>query len=100
LAIGVDVVDEAAGAAHVRIAQKILGAVDRREADVQGVELLRELRHVPALDLVRDPRNDPCSRQNPVGSGEQARVLGKFRQADFPAKASPIASADSAAYKD
>ena len=60
-AIGIDIIDEAAGPQHMRIAEQILGTVDRREADVQPVEFRGKLRRVPALDHLGDARNDPAT---------------------------------------
>src|SRR6266566_5097404 len=38
-AIGIDVIDEAAGTQHMRIIEQIFGTIDRREADVEPVSV-------------------------------------------------------------
>jgi hypothetical protein len=55
LAIGIGVVDEAAGAQHVRIIKQVFGAIDRREADVEPVQRCGKLAGVPALDHRSSP---------------------------------------------
>ena len=58
-AIGVEIIDQPARPQHMRIVEQVLGTVDRREADVEAIELFGELRELPAPDDFRHARNDP-----------------------------------------
>ena len=73
MAIGVDVIDEAAGAQHMGIAEQVLGAVDRREADVQPVEFCGKFCRVPALPVQWNGEN--------LGEGLTVPVLGADTEA-------------------
>src|SRR6516225_11453101 len=80
----------------MRIAEQVFRAIDRREADIEAVELFGELGLVPAPNHVCHPRNDARARQDPVGGGAQARIVQEFLQTELTTKALPMAFGDHA----
>src|SRR6185312_13357549 len=90
LAVDIDTMDEAAGPQHMRIAQQILGTIDRGKTDVQAVERGGQFGRLAAPDLFGDTRNDPVARHDPVGGVAQRGILDKFLESELAAKALPM----------
>src|SRR3954465_13983473 len=80
----------------MRVGEEILGTVDRREADVERIEPLRQFCDVPLPDDPGGARNDPPARQDAIGRGAQVGIIEEFSQAELAAKALPMAFSDDA----
>src|SRR5262245_27131825 len=80
----------------MRVAEQILGPVDRRQANVEQIKALGKLRHVPASNLFGDARKDARAREDAVGGGRERRIVQKFLQAELTAEGQPVALGDDA----
>src|SRR4029078_11489906 len=92
--VDIEIVDETARPQHVRITKEVLRTVDRRKADIEAIELFREVGDVPAFDDVSDARNDARARQDSICRRPQTRIIRKLPHTKLPTEALPVAFGD------